>query len=196
MAYGKRETEGVATLADIEALPEGVVGEIIDGALYTHARPGGGHVYLGLRLFGELDGPFQLGNPGPGGWWLMVEPGIQAEGSPEFIPDLAGWRRERVPTLPERQWTTVPDWVCEILSLSTRSYDVRIKRPFYARLGIRHLWLIDLEARTLTVSELREGHWSEVAVHHEHEDLIRVPPFEDLPLRWSWLWRSLQRPMP
>ncbi|AGC48490.1 hypothetical protein MYSTI_07218 [Myxococcus stipitatus DSM 14675] len=192
MAYGKQSLNRVATLADIEALPEGVVGEIIEGALYTHARPDGGHVYLGLRLFGELDGPFQLGNPGPGGWWLMVEPGVRAAGSPEFVPDLAGWRRERVATLPERQWTLHPDWVCEILSPSTRAYDLNIKRPFYARLGIRHLWLIDMVSRTLTVSELRDGQWAELGVYTDGDSLIRIPPFEDVELRWGWLWRSLQ----
>ncbi|MCE9670640.1 Uma2 family endonuclease [Myxococcus stipitatus] len=193
MAYGKRELEGVATLADIEALPEGVVGEIIDGTLYAHARPGGGHVYFGLRLFGELDAPFQLGNPGPGGWWLMVEPGIQVPGSPEFVPDLAGWRRSRVPTLPERQWTTPPDWVCEILSPSTRAYDRRIKRPFYARIGVQHLWFIDLEERTLSIHQQSAGRWLELGIYGEGDTLIRAAPFEDIELRLGWLWRSVQQ---
>ncbi|RKH07989.1 Uma2 family endonuclease [Corallococcus sp. CA053C] len=191
MAYGAQTLGGPATLADIEALPEGVVGEIIDGTLYTHARPRAGHGYFGFRILRELDEPFQLGKGGPGGWWLMVEPGIRVGGSPEFSPDLAGWRRDRVPTLPEGQWTDVPDWACEILSPSTRGYDQRIKRPFYARIGIRHLWFVDLEARTLTVSELRDGHWLELGVYSDADDVIRVAPFEDLELRMAWLWKSL-----
>jgi Uma2 family endonuclease len=191
MAYGARKQEGPATLADLEALPEGVVGEIIDGTLYTHARPGGGHVYFGLRLFGELDGPFQLGANGPGGWWLMVEPGVQVEGSPEFIPDLAGWRRERVPELPEGRWTATPEWVCEILSPSTRGYDQRIKRPFYARIGVQHLWFIDLEVRTLSVHALVNGRWTETGVYGEDDALVRVAPFEDVELRLGWLWQSI-----
>ncbi len=191
MAYGARKQEGPATLADLEALPEGVVGEIIDGTLYTHARPGGGHVYFGLRLFGELDGPFQLGANGPGGWWLMVEPGVQVEGSPEFIPDLAGWRRERVPALPEGRWTSTPEWVCEVLSPSTRGYDQRIKRPFYARIGVQHLWFVDLEVRTLSVNTLVNGRWMETDIYGEDDALVRVAPFEDVELRLGWLWRSV-----
>ncbi|MCY1031877.1 Uma2 family endonuclease [Corallococcus sp. BB11-1] len=192
MAYGAKTLEGPATLADIEALPEGVVGEIIDGTLYTHARPRAEHGYFGLRLFRELDESFQLGGEQPGGWWIMAEPGIRVGGSPEFSPDLAGWRRERVPALPQGQWTDVPDWACEILSPSTRGYDQRIKRPFYARIGIRHLWFVDLEVRTLTVSELREGRWVEMGVYAEEDDLIRAPPFDERDLRLGWLWKSIR----
>ncbi|RKG88638.1 Uma2 family endonuclease [Corallococcus terminator] len=192
MAYGAKTLEGPATLADIEALPEGVVGEIIDGTLYTQARPRAEHGYFGFRLLRELDESFQLGGERPGGWWLMVEPGIRVGGSPEFSPDLAGWRRERVPALPKGQWTDVPDWACEILAPSTRGYDQRIKRPFYARIGIRHLWFVDLDVRTLTVSELREGRWVEMGVYGEEDDLIRAPPFDERDLRLGWLWKSIR----
>ncbi|MCY1040026.1 Uma2 family endonuclease [Corallococcus sp. bb12-1] len=192
MAYGAKTLEGPATLADIEALPEGVVGEIIDGTLYTQARPRAEHGYFELRLFRELDESFQLGGEQPGGWWIITEPGIRVGGSPEFSPDLAGWPRERVPGLPKGQWTDVPDWACEILSPSTRAYDQRIKRPFYARIGIRHLWFVDLEVRTLTVSELREGRWVEMGVYGEEDDLIRAPPFDERDLRLGWLWKSIR----
>jgi Uma2 family endonuclease len=187
MGSTARLTPSPATLADLEALPETVVGEIIDGTLYTHARPRPKHVHFGGRLSRELQGPFELGRDGPGGCWILVEPGIQAEGSPEFVPDLAGWRRERLPELPEDRFSIVPDWICEILSPSTRSYDQRIKRPFYARIGVRHLWFVDLEARTLTVSELLNGHWWELGVYGE-DDVIHAPPFELLELRLGELW--------
>nr|AYM53984.1 hypothetical protein [Pyxidicoccus sp.] len=188
MAYGARKQEGPATLADIEALPEGVVGEIIDGTLYVHPRPRAGHGDILAVLFGELQGPFRTGRGGPGGWIIHVEPGIRLAEAPEFVPDLAGWRRERIPHgLPDGSWTLVPDWACEVLSPSTRAYDQRIKRPFYARIGIRHLWFIDPEARTLTVSELREGHWLELGVYGE-DDVIRTVPFDAIELRLGELW--------
>jgi Uma2 family endonuclease len=187
MAYGAKTLEGPATLADIEALPEGVVGEIIDGTLYAHARPRASHMDLVGALISELRSPFQRGQGGPGGWWVLVEPGIQVEGSPEFSPDLAGWRRERVPTLPEGRCQVAPDWACEILSPSTRAYDQRIKRPFYARIGIQHLWFIDPEARTLTVSALHEGRWLELGVYGD-DDVIRAAPFEAIELRLSDWW--------
>ncbi|WP_317987876.1 Uma2 family endonuclease [Hyalangium gracile] len=168
------------------------MGEIIEGTLYTHARPRPGHGLVEGRLFGGLDGPFQLGRGGPGGWWIETGPGIELDGSPEFIPDLAGWRRERVPEWPE-QWTVVPDWACEILSPTTRSYDQRIKRPFYARIGIRHLWFIDIEARTLTVSELIEGRWVELGVYGEDE-AIRAAPFDAIELKLGELWPPTRAP--
>jgi Uma2 family endonuclease len=191
MGYGARNLQRPATLADLEELPETLMGEIIDGTLYAHARPRAGHSYMESRLVGELDHPFQRGRGGPGGWWILVEPGIQVEGSPEFVPDLAGWRRERVPDFPEGKWTVPPDWACEILSPGTRAYDTRIKRPFYARLGIRHLWFIDLDARTLTVSELRDGRWLELGVHGE-DDLLRAAPFEAIELKLGELWPPLR----
>ena len=129
---------------------------------------------------------------GPGGWWIQLEPGIQLEGSPEFIPDLGGWRQERVPRLPSGSWTLAPDWACEILSPSTRAYDLRLKRPFYARIGVQHLWFINLDSRTLTVSGLYEGRWLELGTHGE-DDVIRAAPFEDLELRLGGLWRSVQQ---
>lgn len=187
MGYGARKLDRPATLADIEALPEGVVGEIIDGTLYTHARPVPGHDFLQSELMGELRGPFQHGRGGPGGWWLAADPGIQVGGSPEFVPDLAGWRRERVPQLPAKRWTVAPDWACEILSPSTRAYDQCKKRPFYARIGIRHLWFVDLEARILTISELMDGRWVELGVHGD-EDIIQAAPFEAIELKLGSLW--------
>jgi Uma2 family endonuclease len=193
MGYGARHLQGPATLADLEALPETLVGEIIDGTLYTHARPRPDHSDLEGALIEVLRGPFHRGRGGPGGWWIMVEPGVQVDGSPEFNPDLAGWHRERVATLPADRWTIAPDWACEILSPTTRAYDQRIKRPFYARIGIRHLWFIDMEARTLTVSELSNGRWVEVGVYGE-DDIIRAVPFDAIELKLGELWPAARAP--
>jgi Uma2 family endonuclease len=188
MAYGARNLGRPATLADIEALPEGVVGEIIDGTLYVQPRPRARHGDIIGALSGELRDPFQRGRLGPGGWWIQIEPGIRLPDAPEFSPDLAGWRRERAPRgIPEDWWTLVPDWACEVLSPSTRAYDQRIKRPFYARIGIRHLWFIDIEAQTLSVSELSEGRWLELGVYGG-DDVVRAAPFDAIELRLGELW--------
>src|SRR5688572_21947881 len=103
-----------ATLADLEALPEGIKGELIDGVLYTQARPRASHQDALGALFGDIDGPFRRGRGGPGGWQILVEPGLTAEGAPEYSPDIAGWRRERLPQLPEGRIAVVPDSICEI----------------------------------------------------------------------------------
>lgn len=179
-----------ATIADLEALPPNVKGEIIDGVLYTHARPRARHQDLIGALGDDIRRPFRRGRGGPGGWWILVEPGIEVMGSPEFSPDLAGWRVERMAELPEdTSIQVVPDWVCEVLSPSTRSYDLRTKRAFYARIGVKYLWYVDMDERSLTVSRLYEGKWLELGVYGE-DDKVRAEPFEAVELEMEAWWIS------
>jgi Uma2 family endonuclease len=148
-----------ATLAELEALPSSVVGELIGGVLYTFPRPRARHQNAGTETSAVLRNPYQHGRGGPGGWWILNEPGIALRelDVDEIAPDVAGWRRERLPTLPEGSIAIAPDWACEILSSSTRAYDQRIKRPLYARAGVQWLWFIDIDARTLIASRLEGG---------------------------------------
>ncbi len=108
------------TYADIEALPPHVVGEIIAGELVVSPRPAPRHANAASTLGMLLGPPYRFGSGGPGGWWLEFEPelhlGVDADYDP-IVPDLAGWRIERMPTLPEAaSFEVVPDWVCEVLS--------------------------------------------------------------------------------
>lgn len=179
----------LATLADLDALPDHLVGEIIEGVLYTSPRPRPRHADIGSLLTSDLKNPFQRGRGGPGGWWILAEPGIELPDSPEVVPDLAGWRRERLPQLPEGSIALVPDWICEILSPSTRRHDRLVKRPFYARIGVSYLWFIDIDARTLTVSRLQDGQWLELGVFLQN-DPVRAEPFQDLTLSMADWWPS------
>jgi Uma2 family endonuclease len=167
-----------ATFADLEALPATVKGEIIQGALYTHPRPRSRHQQVILFLSDDLGGPYARGRGGPGGWWILPEPGITLPGSDEFSPDIAGWRRDRLPELPEdRTIDVAPDWVCEILSPRTRAYDLRTKKPFYASIGVHHIWYVDLDMRSLTVSRLHDGRWLEVGLFGD-DDVVLAEPFD------------------
>jgi Uma2 family endonuclease len=177
-----------ATYADLQALPEGVKGEIIDGELFVQPRPRAAHAWAESAIGSDIRGPYALGRGGPGGWWILPEPGIELPRSPEFSPDLAGWRRERMPELPrETSIQVVPDWICEILSPTTRAYDYVKKRPFYAQIGVAWLWYVDVEARTVTVSRLVEGSWLEVAVHGG-DDRVHLEPFPEAPLDLALWW--------
>jgi Uma2 family endonuclease len=178
-----------ATRADLDALPEHVAGELIRGVLYTLPRPRARHQFAGSALGAELFGPFQRGRGGPGGWWILDEPGIRlpALDVEEVVPDLAGWRRERLPELPEGPIDVVPDWVCEVLSPTTRQHDLRIKRPLYAEAGVGHMWLVDVDARTVVVSRNEGGRWVELGVWAESERL-RAEPFEAFELPLADLW--------
>ena len=190
MSSGATASVFPATKADLDALPDNVVGEIIDGVLYTTPRPRSAHANVLGLLHDDLKSAFQRGRGGPGGWWILSEPGIELPGSPEFVPDVAGWLKQRLPQLPtDRSIMVVPDWICEILSPSTRGYDQRIKRPFYARIGVPHLWFIDLDARTLTVSRLVEGRWLEIGVFGEN-DAVQAEPFETVSVNMAEWWQA------
>jgi len=183
-----------ATRADLEALPESVVGEIIDGVLYTSPRPRPMHANIEGAVLVDLRGPFQRGAGGPGGWWILVEPSIELPGSLEVVPDLGGWRRSRLPSLPEADpIRLVPDWVCEILSPGTRRHDQLIKKPFYARVGVPFLWAVDLDAHTLTAYRLAGGQWLEIGVFGE-TDPVRVDPFSDVELSMADWWATTASP--
>jgi len=176
------------TLADLEALPNNVKGEIIEGVLYTMTRPRGRHQLITLAVGSELRNPFGRGIGGPGGWWIVPEPGIELPNTPEISPDVAGWRRERMPTVPENESIKiVPDWVCEILSPSNRRHDVLVKKPYYARIGVPYHWLIDLPERTLTAYRLETGRWLELGVYSE-EGEARIEPFDAVPLDIASWW--------
>ena len=176
------------TLADLDALPPGVKGEIIDGVMYTMTRPRGPHQRMGLEIGGDLRDPFGRGRGGPGGWWILPEPGIELTNSPEISPDVAGWRRERLPELPrDAAISVVPDWVCEILSPTTRRHNLLIKKPYYARVGVSHHWLVDLDAKTLTAYRLENGRWSELGVYGDERE-ARIEPFDAVALDVASWW--------
>ncbi len=176
-----------ATYADLEALPPEKVGELIEGELYASPRPAFPHTTASSRLGVKLGGPFDLGEGGPGGWYILDEPELHL-GEDVLVPDLGGWRRERMPK-PLRTAATslAPDWVCEVLSPSTRALDRGAKLPVYAREGVRHVWLLDPEARTLEVFRL-EGTRYTLLGTHTGLARVRAEPFEALELALAVLW--------
>jgi Uma2 family endonuclease len=173
--------------AELLSLPEHVVGQIVGGRLIAQPRPAPRHALAYSRLGSELGGPFDRGRGGPGGWWLLDEPEIHI-GADVVVPDLAGWRRERMPALPETAWfESAPDWLAEVLSPSTARFDRAEKLPLYARWGVRHVWLIDPELRTLEVFENAAGRWVLLETLKDAE-AVRQPPFEALEFPLSVLW--------
>jgi Uma2 family endonuclease len=176
------------TLADLDALPAGVVGEIIEGVLYTMTKPRMRHQHLAGEIHGDLRNPFGKGRGGPGGWWIVTEPGIELPNTPEISPDVAGWRRERMPTMPaDEPIRIVPDWVCEILSPNTRRHDLVTKMPYYAKVGVAYAWLVDLEARVLTAQRLESGRWLTLSVYTDETE-ARIEPFDVVPLNVADWW--------
>ena len=180
-----------ASYRDILDAPEGTVAEIVNGVFHMQAQPSPRHQEIASGLTELLRPPFQRGRGGPGGWWVVAEPELHF-GDRDYrtlVPDLAGWRRERLTSLPKR-WddlTVVPDWVCEILSPSTARLDRVEKLPVYAEVGIAHVWLIDPAARTLEILALLEGRWTVLAAHGGEGEVV-AEPFDAVPLLLGDLW--------
>lgn len=176
-----------ATYADIEAAPEHLVAEIIDGALVTHARPSLRHGVTANALGHELTGPFQKGTGGPGGWVFFVEPEIRF-GTDILVPDIAGWRRERLHDFPEHNWFDIaPDWLCEILCGSTEKRDRTVKMRIYASAGIPHFWLIDPRLQILEAFANEGGRWIKTGDWNS-DDEVRAAPFDAVAFDLADLW--------
>jgi Uma2 family endonuclease len=168
-------------------VPAHLVAEIIHGQLRTHPRPATPHARASSRLGAELDGPFDRGRGGPGGWVVLDEPEVHLLGH-ILVPDLAAWRRERMPEMPEAPFLELsPDWICEVLSPSTEADDRADKMPIYASAGVRHAWLVDPLMRTLEAFELDRGSWRALGAWRD-EARVRVAPFEALELELAALW--------
>jgi Uma2 family endonuclease len=168
-------------------VPENLVAQIIHGQLVTHPRPAPRHAVASSSLGIELGGPFDKGRGGPGGWWILDEPELHL-GPQVLVPDLAGWRRERMAALPETAWFDLaPDWVCEVLSPATARVDRVAKLPIYAAAGVRHAWLSDPDLRTLEAFENHDGRWLLLAAR-ENDNSVQLPPFDAITFPLNALW--------
>jgi Uma2 family endonuclease len=164
-----------------------MVAEIIDGELVTSPRPATPHARAASRLGMELGGPFDRGKGGPGGWLILDEPELHLHDD-VLVPDIAGWRRERMPELPETAALDLPpDWLCEVLSPGTQGRDRVEKMAAYAREGVPWVWLVDPSARTLEVFHLEGGKWV-VRLGARGDTAVRAEPFESFELELAALW--------
>ncbi len=176
-----------ATYDDLEQVPDRFLAQIIDGELIVLPRPGARHQRASSILGSGLGGPFDLGSGGPGGWWILDAPELHL-GRDILVPDLAGWRRERMPVVPDAAYFELaPDWICEVLSPSTAGIDRIRKLDIYARERVSFAWLIDPRARTLEVFRRDGATWVRVAAH-EGDVSVRAEPFDAVPLDLAPLW--------
>jgi len=187
-----------ATYDDLLAVPDHLVAEILDGELVVSPRPAARHARagsaIGSVIFDRFDGP--PGGPHvPGGWCILYEPELHL-GPDVLVPDVAGWRRARMPSVPDvAAFTLAPDWVCEVVSPRTASIDRSRKMPIYAREGVGHLWIVDPRVCTLEVYRLEEGRWVVVNTH-AGSDPVRAEPFAELALDVHRWWSEEPPPAP
>ncbi|MFZ4756540.1 MAG: Uma2 family endonuclease [Burkholderiaceae bacterium] len=179
-----------ATYADLAALPPLVVGEILFGVLHTHARPAPRHGVAANQLGAEVTGSFgRSSGGGPGGWIFIVEPELHL-GPHVVVPDLAGWRRERLTPFPDTAFiATPPDWLAEVLSPATQAVDRTDKLAIYAEHRVGHCWYVDPIARTLEVLALTGSKWL-LAATYKNDDPVTAPPFDAHTFPLDVLWVS------
>jgi Uma2 family endonuclease len=177
-----------ATYDDLREVPDNFVAEMFDGDLYVSPRPAIPHSRAASVLAAALMGPFDQGRNGPGGWLFLYEPELHFRND-VLVPDIAAWRRTRLPALaPEPYLTLAPDWVCEVLSPSTEKLDRGAKLCVYARERAGHLWLIDPLRQTLEVLMLdQRGQWAKRGAF-EGRTNVRAAPFDAVELELGALW--------
>ncbi len=180
-------TERRATYRDVLDAPPHRVAEVLAGTLHTHPRPAPRHAWASSILGMKIGPTFGFGNGGSGGWWIVFEPELHP-GDDIVVPDLAGWRRETMPEYPDAAYFAIaPDWVCEVLSPSTRRLDHNEKRSLYAREGVSHLWFVDPDAKTLEAFALRDGRWVLLATLADDAP-VSQPPFDAITFPLDALW--------
>lgn len=185
-----------ATYADILALPDHVVGQIIDGQLIVNPRPRVRHVRVGSKIGAQLDGAFDRkpnGPEAPGGWWILDEPELHL-GKQVLVPDLAGWRHESLPELPDEAFfTQAPDWCCEVLSPESVRRDRIKKARIYAQQGVQWMWLVDPQYQTVEAFSNRgDGHWNLIDTWGGDDNTARIPPFDAIALELERWWMPVK----
>ncbi len=173
----------LATYEDILALPEHLVGEILGGDLFALPRPSPRHALARSALGAALFDCFSR----PGAWWILDQPELHL-GADILVPDIAGWRRERMKALPEKAFFELaPDLACEVLSPATEAVDRGQKMEAYARERVSHLWLVNPTQRTLETYRLVASQWTLLATF-VGDAAVRAEPFETVALDMSRWW--------
>jgi hypothetical protein len=182
-----------ATYRDVIESPAHMVAEIISGELRLSNRPATPATAAASALGNELGPPFHRGRGGPGGWLILDEPELHL-GDEILVPDLAGWRRDRLPVLPDASFLTIPpDWICEVVSKSTEKTDRTEKMPIYAASGVQYAWLVHPRRHSLETYRLHDGSWAAIAVYRD-VDRARILPFDAIELDLAALWADVALP--
>jgi Uma2 family endonuclease len=171
----------LATAEDLLGLPGEARMEVVRGALVEKAAPSAEHADAQSFIAVLIKGPFQRrpGGGGPGGWWILTEADVELATHEVYRPDVAGWRRDRVPERPKGRPVRVrPDWVCEVLSPSNAHIDLVEKLETFLRCEVPHYWIVDPEHETLTVYRWSRDGYILALTAGRTDRRVRAEPFD------------------
>ena len=182
MSHALTRSASMATWEDLKAYEEGAHVEIIEGEIVVAPRPELIHGRAQSALCAFIAGPYDLNSDEESGWWIGVEPEVQLTTHNVVIPDLFGWRRRRMPTMPKgRPIRLAPDWVCEILSPSNASHDRITKADLYLRAGVQYLWLVDPDGGSIECYQASDKGWVRLGAWLGDE-APKIAPFDEVAL--------------
>ncbi|MBF0224218.1 MAG: Uma2 family endonuclease [Desulfobacterales bacterium] len=181
-----------ATYNDLYKIPENMIGQIINGELIIMPRPSPRHIKVSSSIGVFISSFYEFGwNGGPGNWIILDEPEIKL-GENIFVPDIAGWKKERLSKFPKTNYISLsPDWICEVLSPSTEKTDRAKKMPIYAQFGVPYLWIINPIEKTLEIFKLSGKQWIVLAIYAE-DDKFRDEPFQEIEIDLQNLWIEVE----
>lgn len=163
------------TYADLDSIPQERPGdrhELIDGELFVTPSPVPVHQIISANLFRRLDRHVADGELG-----MVLFAPIDLRLTPDnvLVPDIIFVSRERLHIIGPRAVDAPPELVVEILSPGTRR-DLTTKCDLYARFEIPEYWIVDPQAKTVTVLSLREGRYEPVPVGEDGVIDSRILP--------------------
>ncbi len=130
--------------------PDGSQQELVRGEIITMPPPGGLHGVCCLKA-GRRIGNFV--DDGPSGTVTSNDTGFITERDPDSVrgPDIAYWSKERLSEVPVGYIAIAPDMLVEVLSPSNTWKQIRTKLKEYFARGVRLVWVLAPEDRTLTI---------------------------------------------
>jgi Uma2 family endonuclease len=141
------------TVEDYKVLPEtGPRYQLIEGDLHMAPAPNRYHQHISRNLEFIILNWINQGNA-PGAEVYDAPFDVYLDNTNVFQPDILYVAPENTGILTESGCVGPPDLIIEILSPRTRQLDVGPKKVVYARHGVKELWVIDPESKTIEVFE-------------------------------------------
>ncbi len=183
---------GVDLVDPIEAIEPSPVPPATPSGIWLHdTGPTAEHSDARLGLAAALREHFHRpegGQATPGGWWILGQVELDLEGDEIIRPDLAGWRRARVPERPQGSPLRArPDWICLVMARSSEYDEAAQRAELFQRSGVPFYWAVDVERATLTSYRLVGGSYAR-AVHAARWQFVRAEPFDAIEIRMGALF--------